>query len=142
MKRWFLILCSAYLLSATICAQTKPYLAKGIRPVFMSAERLAVLCQDWDAVHPGGELPKADDVLNVSPRQMIRGLSCEAYVLGVFDEKMEGAFGAHYHPSQSKAVSMKPFIDALLRYVKEHPEEAAFAGSTIVNKIGSMFRQF
>jgi hypothetical protein len=115
--------------------QVNPKLRPGDRPVFMSASRLAVLCEDWGALHPGGLPPKDSDTLNVSEREIVRSNACESYIFGVLDAGLEEKIGSRYHPVPSAVDYMKTLIDSFLKYVQEHPEEQDFAASTALNKV-------
>jgi hypothetical protein len=104
----------------------------------MSAERLAVFCGDWESVNPGGTPPEDSDVLNVSPQQIARSMACEAYIFGVLDGRLEGRFGAHYHPVPSRPSYLKTLIDTFLKYSKDHPEEEGLAASTMLGKVQAL----
>jgi hypothetical protein len=110
-------------------------LKKGDRPVLLSAQTLATACEDWIAINPGGHRPKSDDTLNVSPEQIVQGVSCEWYILGYQDRGMEAALGSHYHPIPSQIDDLKPLIDTFLKYVKDHPEKQDFAASTVLGDV-------
>src|SRR5579864_2855495 len=121
------------LMSTLMFGQTQTELKKGDRPVFMSAQRLALLCEDWGALHPNGRRPKDDEVLKVSDQQIVRSEACDAYILGVYDAQLEGLFpSGHYHPVGSQMDFMKLLIDTFLKYVKDHPEKQNFAASTLL----------
>ena len=120
--------------SASLVGQVPHDVKSGDRPVFMSAQRLALLCEDWNAVNPGGRPPKNSDTLEVSEQQIVRAFSCESYILGVNDQQATDAYGTHYHPLQSRLDYMKPLIDTFLKYVRDHPEEQDFAASTVLNQ--------
>ena len=114
--------------------QTPARLKAGDRPVFMSAELLALYCEDWNILNPGGEPPKDTDVLNVSPQQLARSMACQAYILGVTDGRLEGKAAPPYHPIPSRLDYLKTLIDTFLKYVKDHPEEESLAASTVLRK--------
>lgn len=118
----------------TLLCQSPSKLGPADRPVFMSAARLALLCEDWGALHPGGQSPKATDALSVSTEEMVRSMGCEAYINGVLDQGLEKV-GSHYHPLPSTLDFMKTLIDTFLKYEKEHPEEREFAASTILARV-------
>ena len=105
------------------------------RPAFMTASRLALMCDDWGTLHPGGLPPKDGATLNVSPQEMIRSGACDAYILGVLDGSFEDKMGPRYHPVPSTLDYMKTLVDSFLKYVKEHPEEQDFAASTVLIKV-------
>ncbi len=108
------------------------------RGVFVSARELAASCQAMkDAV---GE----DYVLG--PRQGGRSFArpagrnidmgpvgrCTGYVEGVADEFRE-PMGSH-HPFSAGRGELPVLIDAFLKRVAEHPEEADFAASTVLHE--------
>jgi hypothetical protein len=123
------------LVSITLLGQTRNEPKKGERPVFMSAERLASMCQDWAAVRfPNGHPLAEGDTVTVSHEQIIHAVGCEMYIQGVMDEGLETTLGSHYHPVQSEIGGMKASIDTFLKYVKDHPEQHDFAASTILDE--------
>ena len=104
----------------------------------MSTNRLALLCVDWNALHPGGLPPADSDILNVSTQEIVRSNACDAYILGFLDGGFEDKIGARYHPIPSVFDHMKTLVDSFLKYSKEHPEEQDFAASTALNKVRRM----
>jgi hypothetical protein len=123
----------------SLLAQTK--LKKGDRPVFWPARHLAELCEDWNALNPGGHPPKDDDVLHIRPSQIASAFACEAYILGASDQQMESVFGKHYHPVPTRMGELKQLVDAFLEYVQDHPEEQDFAATTILDKVTHILDQ-
>jgi hypothetical protein len=121
--------------------QASAKLKLGDRPVFMSSQRLALYCDDWNSLNPGGKPPTDSDVLNVSPQQIARSMACEAYILGVMDRGLEEKFGPRYHPAPSVLDYLKPLIDTFLKYVNDHPEEESLAASTVLLKAESLIAQ-
>jgi len=116
-----------------MCGQTQTELKKGDRPVLMSAQRLALLCEDWGSLHPNGRRPKDDEVIRASMKQAVRAEACDAYILGIYDAQLEGMFPSrHYHPVASQTDFMKQLIDTFLKCVKDHPEKQDFAASTLL----------
>jgi hypothetical protein len=135
MRYKYLSLILAVFVACESTGQSQTKLKPGDRPVFMTADRLAMLCQDWNPLHPGGRAPKDSDVLNVSVQQMVRSNACESYILGVMDEDFETTFRKGYHPIQSELDYLKPLIDGFLKYVNDHPEEENLAACTIIHRI-------
>jgi hypothetical protein len=58
---------------------------------------------------------------------------CTGYIEGVADEFRE-SMGSHYHPFSAGRGEMPILIDAFLKRVAEHPEEADFAASTVLHE--------
>jgi len=141
MKLRSVIPAMVFLLIARPDGRSQVKLRSTDRPVFMSAARLELLCEDWNSLNPGGKRPANDAVLNVSPKQIVGAEMCEAYILGVMDDRVENAFGAHYHPVPSEIDYLKPLIDAFMKHVKDHPEEEDFAASTIIRKVEALIVQ-
>jgi hypothetical protein len=134
-KRGAILVLMVVVFTTQAMGQVNPKLRPGDRPVFMSASRLAVLCEDWGALHPGGLPPKDNDTLNVSEREIVRSNACESYIFGVLDAGLEEKIGSRYHPVPSALDYMKTLIDSFLKYVQEHPEEQDLAASTALNKV-------
>jgi hypothetical protein len=128
---------------AALCATNTEYLIsqtskasqQSHRPVFVSVERLALLCLDWNAVNPRGNRPDANATLNISPQQMARAFACDAYIDGVNDESLESKFEANYKPLPSELNYKKALIEAFLRYASSHPEELSLAASTVLGRV-------
>src|ERR1035441_6944071 len=114
--------------------QVTAKLKAGDRLVFMSAQRLALYCDDWNSLNPGGKPPEDTDSFNVSVQQIVRSLACETYISGVMDGRLEGNFGPQYHPVPSRLDYLKPLVDTFLKYVEDHPEDECLAASTILLK--------
>src|SRR5579862_671856 len=90
---------SIVIVVTTLAAQTKPSVKDGVRPVFLSVSSLVASCQDWSAVfYPYGHPLRDDETVNVSREQIAHAVSCQSYILGAADQKMEPAFGSHYRP--------------------------------------------
>jgi len=133
MSRLALCLSTLLVLSALVFAQPQAKFKKGDRPVFMSAQRLAFLCADWNAINPGGKHPRDNDVLDVSPKEIIRGSACDAYIAGVEDAGFD-SYGSKYHPVPAALDYMKPLVDTFIKRVADHPEEQDLAASTVLHE--------
>jgi len=131
----FKVVASISIISVIGIAQTKPSVKRGVRPVFVTASRLAASCQDWAAVlYPYGHPLRDEETVNVTQEQIAHAAGCEMYILGVADQKMEPGFGSHYRPLASKLAEIKALIDTFLKYVKDHPEQEDFAASTLLSE--------
>jgi hypothetical protein len=58
---------------------------------------------------------------------------CTGYLEGVADEFRESV-GSHYHSFSEGRGELPILIDAFLKRVAEHPEEADFAASTVLHE--------
>lgn len=141
MKANALLVLLVVVLAIQVNGQATGKLRPGDRPVFMSVQRLQLVCEDWYSMHPGGKPPKDSDVLNVSPEEMVRSAACESYIFGVLDGDLDEKIGPRYHPVHSELDYMKTLIDSFLKYAKEHPEEEDFAASTALNKVQRLIVQ-
>jgi hypothetical protein len=61
---------------------------------------------------------------------------CAGYIEGVADEFRE-ARGSRYHPITAGRGELPLLIDTFLKRVAEHPEEADFAASTVLQEADS-----
>lgn len=103
------------------------------RQVFVPAQDLAASCQAVkDAVgedylvNPG----KAYKLTTVDMAAIGR---CTGYIEGVADEFRE-AIGSCYHPITAGRGELPLLVNTFLKRVAEHPDEAEFAASTVLQE--------
>jgi len=106
------------------------------RGIFVSAQELAATCQamknavgeDYVLGPQGGRTfarpPMSDMDMAVG--------RCMGYVEGVADEFRERK--GHYHPFSAGRGELPVLIDAFLKRVAAHPEEAELAASTVLHE--------
>jgi Rap1a immunity proteins len=108
---------------------------KSDRSVFVSAQVLAVSCRAMkDAV--GYDNLLGSQGSNRPPKttgDMAAVGRCTGYIEGVADEFRE-SMGSHYHPVRAPRGELPMVIEAFLKRVDEHPEEADFAASTVLHE--------
>jgi hypothetical protein len=107
------------------------------RGVFVSARELAASCQIMkDEVGENYLFLGRQGVSRLSGKpttDMAAVGRCLGYVEGVADEFRERK-DSHYHPSPEGRGELPVLIDAFLKRVAEHPEEADLAASTVLHE--------
>lgn len=103
------------------------------RGVFLSAKELAVDCQilkgtvgEDDVLAPSAKLP-------ASTQDAMAAGRCVGYIVGVADEFRE-VTGTHYRPISAGRGELPLLIDAFLKRVADHPNEADLAASTVLHE--------
>lgn len=103
------------------------------RPVFVSAQTLAVSCQAMkDAVGYDYALDP-NKTYKVTMDGMAAVGRCTGYVEGVADE-FRDPVGSHYQSVPAGRGELPILIDTFLKRVAEHPEEGDFAASTVLHE--------
>jgi hypothetical protein len=107
------------------------------RGVFVSARELAASCQIMkDEVGENYLFLGRQGVSRLSGKpttDMAAVGRCTGYLEGVADEFRESV-GSHYHSFSEGRGELPILIDAFLKRVAEHPEEADFAASTVLHE--------
>jgi hypothetical protein len=104
------------------------------RGIFVSARELAVNCQAMkDAVGYDYVLgPDARSSTKLTTGDMVAVARCTGYVEGVADEFREPM--GSLHPVSAGRGELPVLIDAFLKRVADHPEEADLAASTVLHE--------
>ena len=130
MKWTAALLCFASLLGGLGLSHTK----KDDRGIFVSARALGVNCQAMkDAVGEDYVLDAGKQVHTGDIEAAIAIGRCTGYVEGVMDEFRERE-DSHYHPSAAGRGELPLLIDAFLKRVAVHPEEADLAASSVLHE--------
>jgi hypothetical protein len=102
------------------------------RPVFVSAQTIAVSCQTMqDAVGDG--LLDPSKTYKLTAVDVAAAGRCTGYIEGVAAEFWESV-GSHYQSVPAGRGELPILIDTFLKRVAEHPEERDFAASTVLHE--------
>jgi Rap1a immunity proteins len=103
------------------------------RQVFVSAQTLAVSCQEMKDAVGRDYLLDPSKTYKLTTSDMAAVGRCTGYIEGVVDEFRERV-GSHYQPVPAGRGEIPILIEAFLKRVAEHPEEADFAASTVLHE--------
>jgi hypothetical protein len=102
------------------------------RPVFVSAQTLAVSCQAMKDAVGDGFLLDPSKTYKLTTGDLAAAGRCTGYIEGVADEFWEPV-GSHYNPVPGRG-ELPILIDTFLKRVVEHPEERDLAASTVLHE--------
>ena len=126
------LLCCASLIGGLGLAVTGKKIDRG---VFVSAQELAASCKAMkDTVGEAYALgPQQTTSTKLTTDDMLAVGRCMGYVEGVADEFRE-SLDSHYRPIPAGRGELPILINAFLKRVGEHPEEADLAASTVLHE--------
>jgi hypothetical protein len=103
------------------------------RPVFVSAQALAVSCQAMKDAVGEGYLLDPSKTYKLTTGDLAAVGRCTGYIEGVADEFREPV-GSHYQSVPAGRGELPILIDTFLKRVAAHPEEGDFAASTVLHE--------
>jgi hypothetical protein len=133
MKPILVVLYLASLLGGLGLAKTGAVKKVADREVFVPAHDLAVSCQAVKGAVGEDYLLNSGKTYKVTTVDMVAIGRCAGYIEGVADEFRE-AIGC-YHPITAGRGELPILADTFLKRVAEHPEEADFAASTVLQEV-------
>jgi hypothetical protein len=127
-----LALASLLIIGGIGLAQTST-LKKSDRPVFVSAQTLAVSCQAMKDAVGEDYLLDPSKTYELTAGDVVVVGRCTGYIEGVADEFRE-SMGLHYQSVPAGRGELPILIDTFLKRVAEHPEERDFAASKVLHE--------
>lgn len=110
-------------------AQDSP---KRERIVFMTAQRLAVLCREW-LRFPVGYMDEAS--YSASPQQFVRAMGCISYIEGVSDTLLEDLeHSVPYRPKNGQISDARAAIGYFVKYMDRSPGDNDLAAVTVLRR--------
>jgi hypothetical protein len=106
---------------------------KSDRPVFVSAQALAVSCQAMKDAVGNDYLVDPSKTYKLTGDDVAAVGRCMGYIEGVADEFRESA-GSQYRSVPAGRGELPMLIDTFLKRLAEHPEEREFAASTVLHE--------
>jgi hypothetical protein len=104
------------------------------RPVYMTAQRLASLCREWQKF-PVGYLDESATEYSVSPKQFVRAMGCISYIEGSADALLQATSDdAPYTPRAGTITGVREAVDYFVRYMGRHSEDNELAAVTILRQ--------
>jgi hypothetical protein len=103
------------------------------RPVFVSAQTLAVICQATKDAVGEDYVVDPSKTYKLTAGDVAAVGRCTGYIEGVADEFREPV-GLHYQSVPAGRGELPILIDTFLKRVAEHPEERDFAASTVLHE--------
>jgi len=108
-------------------------LKRGDRPVFYSAGELVKDCKNALSI-ANGEPLQPDSTYTATPDQIAGAAKCQAYIDGMYDERLESVHGQRYHPVPANLTYRQTLVDAFIKYVADHPADEDLAAATVLVK--------
>jgi hypothetical protein len=102
------------------------------RPVFVSAQALAVSCQAMKNAVGEDYVVNPSKTYKLNAGDVAAVGRCTGYIEGVADEFRE-SMGSQFHSVPGRG-ELPILIDTFLKRVAEHPEERDFAASTVLHE--------